>query len=114
MEDQIYIYHAQMCKMLSHPKRLEIINLLRDGELNVTELSLRLRMAPANLSQHLALMRERKILIARKEGNVVYYRLANMRFLEAFDILREILVEQIQRDASLVETVPLQATRQPR
>lgn len=105
MEDQIYIYHAEMCKMLSHPKRLEIINLLRDGELNVTDLSLKLRMAPANLSQHLALMRERKILIARKEGNVVYYRLANIRFLEAFDILREILVEQIRQDASLVEAV---------
>ncbi|MBF8266215.1 MAG: regulatory protein ArsR [Dehalococcoidia bacterium] len=105
MEDQIYIYHAEMCKMLSHPKRLEIINLLRDGELNVTELSLKLRMSPANLSQHLALMRERKILIARKEGNVVYYRLANIRFLEAFDILREILVEQIRQDASLVEAV---------
>ena len=105
MEDQIYIYHAQMCKMLSHPKRLEIINLLRDGELNVTELRLKLHMSPANLSQHLALMRERKILIARKEGNVVYYRLANLRFLEAFDILREILVEQIRQDASLVETV---------
>ncbi len=105
MEDQIYIYHAEMCKMLSHPKRLEIINLLRDGELNVTDLSLKLRMSPANLSQHLALMRERKILTTRKDGNAVYYRLANTRFLEAFDILREILVEQIRQDASLVETV---------
>ncbi len=105
MEDQIYVYHAEMCKMLSHPKRLEIINLLRDGELNVTDVSLKLRMSPANLSQHLALMRERKILIARKVGNVVYYRLANIRFLEAFDILREILVEQIRQDASLVEAV---------
>ncbi len=102
MEDQIYIYHAQMCKMLSHPKRLEIINLLRDGEMNVTELSLKLHMTPANLSQHLALMRQRNILIARKDGNSVYYRLANTRFLEAFDILREILVEQIRRDANLV------------
>ncbi|MBI4288989.1 MAG: winged helix-turn-helix transcriptional regulator [Chloroflexi bacterium] len=104
MEDQIYVYHAQMCKMLSHPKRLEIINLLRDGEMNVTELSLKLRMTPANLSQHLALMRERKILIARKDGNSVYYRLADTRFLEAYDILREILVEQIRRDATLVES----------
>ncbi|MDO8636486.1 MAG: metalloregulator ArsR/SmtB family transcription factor [Dehalococcoidia bacterium] len=108
MEDQIYIYHAEMCKMLSHPKRLEIINLLRDGEVNVTELNLKLHMSPANLSQHLALMRERKILNTRKEGNVVYYRLANIRFLEAYDILRGILVEQIQKDARMVETMPLQ------
>ncbi len=105
MEEQIYIYHAQMCKMLSHPKRLEIINLLRDGEMNVTDLSLKLRMSPANLSQHLALMRDRKILTTRKEGNAVYYRLTNTRFLQAYDILREILVEQIQHDASLVEKI---------
>lgn len=102
MEDQIYIYHAEMCKVFSHPKRLELINLLRDKEMSVSELSQRLGLTPANLSQHLAMMKERHILLSRKEGNVVYYRIANPKLLQAFDILRDILFEQIRHDAVLI------------
>jgi len=102
MEDQLYSYHADMCKVFSHPKRLEIINVLRNGEMSVGELSLQLELAIGNLSQHLAMMRERRILATRKEGNVVYYRIANPRLLEAFDLLREILFEQIRQDDALI------------
>ena len=103
MEDQIYAYHAEMCKVLSHAKRLELINTLRDKEMSAGELGQRLELTPANLSQHLAMMRGRHILISRKEGNVVYYRIANPRLLEAFDLLREILFEQIRQDAALIQ-----------
>lgn len=102
MDDQLYAYHADMCKVFSHPKRLEIINVLRNREMSVGELSRRLELAIGNLSQHLAMMRERRILVTRKEGNVVYYRIANPRLLEAFDLLREILFEQIRQDAALI------------
>ncbi len=103
MEDQIYAYHAEMCKVFSHPKRLELIDLLRDKEMSAGELVGRLGLAPSNLSQHLTMMRERHILISRKEGNVVYYRIANPRLIEAFDLLREILFEQIRQDAALIQ-----------
>ena len=103
MEDQLYAYHAEMCKVFSHPKRLELINSLRDKEMSAGELGERLGLSPANLSQHLTMMRERRILVSRKEGNMVYYRIANHRLLEAFDLLREILFEQIRQDAALIE-----------
>ncbi len=102
MEDRIYRYHAEMCKVFSHPKRLELINTLRDSEMSVGELSEKLGIAPANLSQHLAMMRERRILIARKAGNMVYYRVASTRLLQALDLLRELLFEQIRQDATLL------------
>ena len=102
MEDQIYIYHAEMCKVFSHPKRLELINILRNREMSAGELGEKLGLAPANLSQHLTMMRERHILVSRKEGNMVYYRIANPRLLEAFDLLREIMFEQIRHDAALI------------
>ena len=102
MEDQLYSYHAEMCKVFSHPKRLELINILREKEMSVSELSQRLGLSIGNLSQHLAMIRQRHILASRKEGNVVYYRIANPRLLEAFDLLREILFEQIRQDAALV------------
>ncbi len=103
MEDQIYVYHAEMCQVFSHPKRLELINTLRDREMSAGELGKRLGLAPANLSQHLTMMKERRILVSRKEGNVVYYRIANPRLLQAFDMLREILFEQIRQDAALIQ-----------
>ncbi|MDP2720265.1 MAG: metalloregulator ArsR/SmtB family transcription factor [Dehalococcoidia bacterium] len=103
MQDQIYYYHAEMCKVFSHPKRLELINILRDGEMSVGEMARKLGLSMGNLSQHLAMMRERHILISRKEGNIVFYRIANPRLPEAFDLLREILFEQIRKDAALIK-----------
>lgn len=108
MADKIYHYHAEMCKVFSHPTRLELIDTLRDREMSASELGARLKLEPANLSQHLSMMRERHILVSRKEGNMVYYRIANPRLLEAFDLLREILFEQIRQDAALI---PAKASR---
>ena len=101
-EVQICAYHADMCKVFSHPKRLELINTLRDKEMSVSNLSERLDLSPANLSQHLAMMKERHMLVFRKEGNMVYYRIANPKLLQVFDLLRDIMFEQIRQDAALI------------
>lgn len=102
MENQVYSYHAEMCKVFSHAKRLELIELLRNEEMSVGELSQKLGLTPANLSQHLAMMRERRMLTSRRQGNVVYYRIANPKVLQAFDILQDMLFEQLRRDAALI------------
>ena len=103
MEDQIYAYHADMCKVFSHPKRLEVINILRDGEMAVGELSQKLGLPIGNLSQHLSMMKERRILISRKEGNQVYYRIANPKLIPCFDMMREMLFDHIRQDAALIQ-----------
>ncbi len=103
MEDQIYAYHAEMCQVFSHSKRLEVINVLRDGEMTVTELSQRLGLTVGNLSQHLSMMKERHILLSRREANMVYYRIANPKLIRCFDMMREMLFEQIRQDAALIQ-----------
>jgi ArsR family transcriptional regulator len=102
MEEQIYEYHAEMCQVFSHAKRLEVINVLRDGEMTVGELAQRLKLTPGNLSQHLSLMKDRHILLSRKEGNMVYYRIANPKLIRCFDMMREMLFEQLRQDAALI------------
>ncbi|OGO40438.1 MAG: transcriptional regulator [Chloroflexi bacterium RBG_16_57_8] len=102
MEERIYEYHAEMCQVFSHAKRLEVINVLRDGEMTVTELAQRLKLTIGNLSQHLSLMKDRHILLSRKEGNMVYYRIANPKLIRCFDLMREMLFEQLRQDAALV------------
>jgi ArsR family transcriptional regulator len=103
MEDQIYQYHAEMCQVFSHPKRLEVINVLRDGEMTVSELAQKLELTVGNLSQHLSMMKERHILLSRKEGNMVYYRIGNPKLIRCFDMMREMLFEQIRQDAALLD-----------
>ena len=102
-EAEVYARHAEMCKVLSHPLRLRILNTLREQEVSVSDLADRLRVAIGNLSQHLGMMKQRGVLLSRKEGNNVYYRLANPKMLAAFDLIREILFEQMRREGTLVE-----------
>ncbi len=103
VEEQLYRYHAVMCQVFSHPKRLEVIDVLRDGEMTVSELAQRLRLPVGNLSQHLSMMKERHILVTRKNGNLVYYRIVNPKLIQCFDMMREMLFEQIRYDAALLE-----------
>ncbi|MBI3669559.1 MAG: winged helix-turn-helix transcriptional regulator [Acidobacteria bacterium] len=99
---EVYSRHAEMCKVFSHPLRLQVLNTLRDKEMSVSDLADRLGVAIGNLSQHLNMMKQRRVVMTRKEGNNVYYRLANAKMLEAFDLIREILFEQMRREGILV------------
>jgi len=104
LDHQLYELHAEMCKVFSHAKRLQIVNTLRDGEMTVSELVEKTGMSMANLSQHLSMMRSRRILTTRRVGNSIYYRITNPKMLRAFDTLREVLFEQIRADSALVGT----------
>jgi ArsR family transcriptional regulator, virulence genes transcriptional regulator len=84
---------ADMCQILANPKRLQIINLLKWGELSVGALKKSLRIAKPNLSQHLSVMRQKGILATRREGTTIYYRLAIPNIIEACEIMREVLLQ---------------------
>lgn len=101
-QSEIYARHAEMCKVFSHPLRLQILNALRDREMSVSDMADRLDVAIGNLSQHLNMMKHRRVLGTRKDGNAVYYRLANPKILDAFDLIREILFDQMQREGTIV------------
>ena len=90
---------------MANPTRIKIMNLLREGEKSVEELKRRLELNKANLSQHLAVLRQRKIVTARKAGLNVYYSVANQKMIKACDILREVLFEQIQKDERLIRGI---------
>jgi len=103
VEKDLYRRHADFCKVISHPTRLQIIDILHDGEMSVTDLATQLQISVGNLSQHLNLMKQRRVLESRKEGNSVIYRLANPKMIKACCLIREILFEQMQQDTSLLK-----------
>ena len=102
MEEKMYQMHAEVCKILASPIRLKILNSLREGEKSVEELTKLLGLHKANLSQHLAILRQRKIVTTRRAGLNIYYSIANTKMIKACDILKEVLFEQIQEDDKLV------------
>jgi ArsR family transcriptional regulator, virulence genes transcriptional regulator len=93
----VFARQAQICKALSDPKRIMIIHALRGGERTVSDLAGELGLAQANLSQHLALLRDRGLVVAQRRGNNVYYSLTSPRIVEACDLVRQVLVEQLEQ-----------------
>ncbi|MBI5361158.1 MAG: helix-turn-helix transcriptional regulator [Planctomycetes bacterium] len=97
IDGQLYELHAEMCKVFTSAKRLEVINALRNGEKSVGILVKELRISQANLSQHLGILREKGVVKTRREGTTVFYSLAFPKIIKAFDIIREMLMERIAR-----------------
>ncbi len=96
MYQQVFKLHSGLLKAISHPKRLEIIHLLRDQELNVNEILEMLGLPQANLSQHLMVLRDSNVVSTRKEGKKVYYKIAHKNFIMASDLMREILISRYE------------------
>ncbi|MDP2939466.1 MAG: metalloregulator ArsR/SmtB family transcription factor [Candidatus Omnitrophota bacterium] len=105
MDQKLYELHAAMCQVFTSPKRLEILNLLRDRELSVGELAKLAKIRQANLSQHLSILRERGVVKTKREGVVIYYSLANPKIIKAFDIIREMLLERFAENDKLIKGI---------
>ncbi len=101
-KEKIYELHAELCKMLSNPTRLEILEELREGEKSVSELVSKIGVRQANLSQHLAELRKRDLVETDRDGTKVYYKIAYPKILEACDKVREVLFKQLSERQKLV------------
>src|ERR1700690_1384779 len=99
----LFELQAEVCKTLASPKRLEIINALKEGEKTVGELVIILGVPKANVSQHLAVMRLKGILNFRRDGVNIYYHIANPKAVQACALMREVLTEQMQEKSRLID-----------
>ena len=90
----IFEMQAEICKTLTNPKRIEILNVLKNEERTVTELVNALGASKANVSQHLAVMRHKGILTTRRDGVNIFYRVANPKVIDACALMKEVLFEQ--------------------
>ena len=100
---EFYRLKAELCKTFADPKRLIIINELRDGERSVGELAQALETPQAVVSRHLAILRERGVVTARREGTRVHYSLTDDAILQACDAMQECLMRQLERRRDLAE-----------
>lgn len=89
----IFSLHTNLLKAMSHPKRLEIIHLLRDQNLSVGAMLDMLDLPQANLSQHLMILRKAGVVATKKNGKQIFYSLAHENFIKASDLIREVLIK---------------------
>lgn len=81
---------SRSLKAMSHPLRLKILCILGDREVSVQEIVDRVGTSQSNISQHLAILRDKGILSARKDANRVYYRVEDARTLRLIGMMREV------------------------
>lgn len=101
----LFELHAQICQALGNAKRLEILDALRHGERSVGELASALGIRKANASQHLMVLRGKGIVATRRDGQSVFYRLASSKVIQACDLMRQVLLEQLKQGGHLARTV---------
>lgn len=103
MNLDVFSIQSDLYNALANPKRLEIVHLLRHQELSVSEMVDMLGLPQSNLSQHLTVLRRSNIVITRRDGKNIYYKLSHENIITASDAIREMLIEQYQGTSVVAE-----------
>ncbi|HEC23528.1 MAG TPA: ArsR family transcriptional regulator [Chloroflexi bacterium] len=101
LREEIDRLHAQICGGLADPKRILILYALTEDRTNVSELSGKLGLPQSTVSRHLKILRDRDMVAAERDGQSVYYRVADERIIQALDLLRAVLADVLESRATL-------------
>ena len=112
MQEKLRTYKASIFQALSHPTRIAILELLRDRELSARTIQEKLGIEQANLSQHLAILRSRQIVVNRKDGNQVFYSIRNPVLVEVLDIMRRYFQTNLADAIQMLGEVEREASAQ--
>ena len=105
LEHEIYQLHSQLCAALADPKRLLILYALSERAMNVSDLAETLALPQPTTSRHLKMLRERGLVVPERDGTSIFYSITDTRVIQALDLLRAVLADQLQSQAELAESV---------
>lgn len=115
MTRPIYQVKAEFFRVLAHPARIRVLELLRDGERSVGELIPEVGLEASHLSQQLGLLRRARILESRKEGATVFYSVTDPRIFQLLEVAKAILTTTLAESSQLLaELEALDFVVQPR
>jgi DNA-binding transcriptional ArsR family regulator len=95
METRAYKWQAKVAKALAHPTRIAILEMLRQGEICVCEMEPELEVSQANVSQHLAVLRDSHLVTARRDGTRMMYRVTDERIFRVLGLMGSIAHDQL-------------------
>ena len=105
MPDSLRRFKADVFQALAHPTRIAIIELLGNRELSAGELIDDLAMEQANVSQHLAVLRSKQLVLNRKAGNQVFYSVRDPILLEVLRLMRTYFQKHLTEALAMLEEV---------
>jgi len=105
MRQKLSNFKAEFFKAMAHPLRISILDALREGELTVNEVSQKFEVGPANASQQLAVLRNKNIVTARKEGSNVFYSVTDPAVFKLLDVAREIFNNHLIGVRTMLEEI---------
>ncbi len=103
MYARLFELQATILQALAHPKRLEIIYLLRGQELCVTDIYSMLDLPQAGVSQQLMILRDAGVVTTRKQGKQTFYSLTKPQLVQACDLVRQLSIEQLAASEAIPE-----------
>lgn len=103
LKDHLYEQFARIGKAMASPKRLEILDLLAQGERTVEEIAREAAIPVASASQHLQVLKNARMVESRREGLYAFYRLASEEVFEAWQAVRELGEERLAEVDRVVE-----------
>jgi ArsR family transcriptional regulator len=103
----LFRMHAELCKAMANEHRQAILHTICDEEKCVGDLAAEIGISVHNVSQHLRVLKERRLVVSRKEGQTVYYRVTNRKFMEACVLMRQALIEQHQEQGESLQAAEL-------
>lgn len=89
-KDEDILQASLAMKAIAHPLRLKVLCVLSDGELSVQEIVDSVGTSQSNISQHLAILRDKGVLATRKEANRVFYRIGDPRTVKLVGMMRDV------------------------
>ena len=104
-QEEIHELHAALCHGLADPSRIAILYELGLGTRNVGQLSVRLALPQPTVSRHLRVLRDRQLVTAHRQANLVWYELADDRVVAALDLLRAVLRDRLEARGVLAESL---------
>ncbi len=110
MKESLHKFKAEVFQALAHPTRIAIVEMLRDDpEVPVHRFFEQLQIEPANASQHLAVLRSKRIVTSRKEGTQVYYSIRDPLLFQVLDILRRYFEIHLEESLAVLNELRLQS-----
>ena len=103
LTQEINQLHARICSAISEPNRILLLYAVADKPLNVNNLAEVVGISQSAASRHLKVLRERGLIQAQRDGTQVIYSLADDRFIQALDLLREVMLDQLSQQADLIK-----------
>jgi DNA-binding transcriptional ArsR family regulator len=111
--DPVYVAKAQLFRVLGHPVRIRILELLVTGERTVGDLQAELELDSSGTSQHLAALRQLGVLESRRAGTSTYYRLKDPRVSQLLAVAKQILTSALADSQALLSDLAEQPTNRP-